>query len=675
MIKIRPIALSFSLLALSPLAALAQVADKPYTQTSIDPAKAMMNINASLLRNGDNIWQRIREGTQMTEVNSEIVRKHERAYAANPAGLRRSLDRSRKYMFYIMTEVERRGMPTEIALLPVVESAFIPGAKSHVGASGLWQFMPATGRHYGLEQTWWYDGRRDVVESTNAALDYLQNLYNMFGDWSLALASYNWGEGNVSKAIKRAQAAGLEPTYENLRMPNETRNYVPKLLAVRNALLSPEKYGLSINKLPNKPYFVAVAVDRHIDIDIAARLADMPVDEFKLLNPGYNLPVFAYKSGRKMLIPADHLAKFEQNMEKWGDKPLMTWQVYMPDNSRAITEVAGEFSMDADQLRTVNGLRGNTLNAGQPVLVAMNGKRSAPTINNDSDASVMIASASKPRQTPVTTVAETRITPVVIAKADPAPSSNVQITAAAKPTPKQSETVIFTAQSNAQQNTTSVMTAMAKESKPVVTTVASTTPAIQQAPSLQGTVFDTPPTIAMTDTDDIAHFADAESSDNKIVAAGLARVADTPVSTQVTAVTTTVKPVAASQSADASRAKPRVLAAVDPNAVQHTVQSGDTLYSIARRYSLTVAELKSLNNLNDDTARLGQILKIKDIPTSYVANSQSRDGLTKASDEYVVKKGDTAYSIARKLGVSHNDLNLPAGQNLMPGQRIKIQGL
>jgi membrane-bound lytic murein transglycosylase D len=210
----------------------------------VDEAQAagldMMLLNSSLLRNGDNVWERAREGFQLPEVNADIVRKQERLYSSKPEYFKRILDRSHKYLFHIMNEVERRGMPTEIAFLPVVESAFVPTANSPVGAAGLWQFMPATGRHYGLEQTWWYDGRRDIMEATRAALDYLQNLYAQFGDWNLALAAYNWGEGNLARAIARAQAAGLEPTYENIKMPNETRNYAPKLIAVRNILSQPE---------------------------------------------------------------------------------------------------------------------------------------------------------------------------------------------------------------------------------------------------------------------------------------------------------------------------------------------------------------------------------------------------------------------------------------------------
>ena len=204
--------------------------------------------------------------------------------------------------------------------------------------------MPLTGRQYGLEQTWWYDGRRDVVAATNAALDYLQNLYTQFGDWSLALAAYNWGEGNLARAISKTQAAGLEPTYENIKMPTETRNYVPKLLAVRNLLADPANFGLRLEKLPNKPYFVSVNVARHMDISLAAKFAGISVREFMELNPAFNLPVYAYKNGRQMLLPANRAERFEANLAKW-EKPLLTWQVYTPTGNESASDVAERAGM------------------------------------------------------------------------------------------------------------------------------------------------------------------------------------------------------------------------------------------------------------------------------------------------------------------------------------------
>ena len=328
---------------------------------------AMMRQNNILLRNGDDVLQRIRDGFQFDEVNSELVRRFERTYAANPAGFERTFNRGNKYLFHIINEVERRGMPTEIALLPMMESAFVATAESPVGAAGLWQFMPATGRQYGLEQTWWYDGRRDVTAATRAALDYLENLYGLFGDWSLALAAYNWGEGNVSRAIERNRARGLPTDFENLRLPNETRQYVPKLLAVRNVLREPGRFGVQMGKLPNRPYFVAVTTSRHMDLDVAARLAGIAQEDLRQLNPGYNRPLLAYKSGRQLLVPAQQIDHFERNLAAHQES-LTRWQAVVVQEDETLADLATRYNMSERELKQVNRI--SSIRAGQPLLVA-----------------------------------------------------------------------------------------------------------------------------------------------------------------------------------------------------------------------------------------------------------------------------------------------------------------
>lgn len=642
MIKLRPIALSLPFLALLPFNATAQDID-------IQTGRFLMTINANPLRIGDDIWDRIRQGLQIREVNPEIIRQHENAYAANPAGLKRSLERSRKYLFHIMTEVEHRGMPTEIALLPVIESAFIPGAKSPVGASGLWQFMPATGKQYNLEQTWWYDGRRDIVESTNAALTYLEYLYGLFNDWSLALAAYNWGEGNVSKAIKRAEAAGLAPTYENLRMPKETRNYVPKLLAVRNILATPNQYGFKIEKLPNQPQFIAIDVDRHINIEIAAKLAEISVDDFKLLNPGYNLPVFAYKEGRKMLIPVEKLGKFEKNLNKWGNKPLMTWQVYMPEDTRSISSIASEYGMSVENLKNINNLRSDTLKTGQPILVATN------------------------IQSTTTDVIENKL----IAATKQSDPLNIQLSANDNKTNDNSKTEIALKEKSNDFKTNYEPLLISSNTNSLVNDqeiqkVAEANSDIQVAASIESkTKLSGKITLANNDlepNDEISTYAESNSSPNW----------------------QQEKPTVAKQSSEKAKIRQNFNTAdiskpVNFEISQYTVQSGDTLYSIARRFNLTLDELKSLNNLTSDVAKLGQMLTLKETPNKLEANNtqfakQAADvgKLRKVSGEYVVKKGDTVFSIAQKLGISHTDMKLPNSNKksqLLPGQKIKIQGL
>lgn len=346
-----------------------------YAQSATDVVNSILKLNHARLFNKNiqadtNLplsWERVSRGFQMTEVNANLVRTHEAAMMRHPAGLQRSLERGKKYLPYILAEVERRGLPTELALLPVIESAFIPRARSPVGAAGLWQFMPATGVEYGLEQNTWYDGRRDVVESTRGALDYLERLYGRFGSWDLALASYNWGQGNVSKAQSRAIAAGRSPNYENINMPKETRNYVPKLLAVRNIVGDPVRYGVQLPEVNKKEGFVALPTEEHMDIALAAQFAGMSVEDFTLLNPAYNLAVLEHKPGRQILIPNNKLAAFESNLKNWSGL-LMSYEVYVP-NSRTSAEALGrDTRLSTVALRAANNGR-SVFPAGQPVLV------------------------------------------------------------------------------------------------------------------------------------------------------------------------------------------------------------------------------------------------------------------------------------------------------------------
>lgn len=356
---------------------------------SNDAGMAMMRLNASALSDeikydnhradnkrthGGSVWGSLRNDFRMSEVNSNLVRSHEYKFATNSAYFNRTLNRSRPYMYHIVQEVKKRGMPAEIALLPFIESAYVTKASSHVGASGLWQFMPATGRHYGLEQTPLYDGRHDVYAATDAALNYLQYLHGLFNDWSLALAAYNWGEGNVTRAVRRAQASGIAPTYENLKMPAETRNYVPKLLAVRNLVRSPQSFGLTLPEIANAPYFKAVTVNNPVDIMAAAHLANISESEFLALNPAFKTPVFIPKHGRKMLLPVESAKTFEANYKNNNGGSLLSWDVFTPSYSMTVAEIAAQTGTNINELRRLNGLNGSRVAAGRSVLVAKNGK-------------------------------------------------------------------------------------------------------------------------------------------------------------------------------------------------------------------------------------------------------------------------------------------------------------
>lgn len=319
-------------------------------------------------------WEHLRDRFRMQEVNVSLVREHERKFANAASSFNRIINRSRPYMYHIVTEVQKRGMPAEIALLPFIESAYVTRARSHVGASGLWQFMPATGRHFGLEQTPLYDGRHDIYAATDAALNYLNYLYGLFGDWSLALAAYNWGEGNLSRAIRNAQAAGLVPTYENLRMPAETRNYVPKLLAVRNIIMNPARFGINLPEMRHEPYFKAVSVSNPLDITAAARLANISESEFLALNPAFKTPVFLPKGEqRKMLLPISAAKTFEQNYRNAENNQLLSWDIFTPYGTMRLSDVAAQTGTSVADLKRLNGITGNTVAAGSTLLVNKGG--------------------------------------------------------------------------------------------------------------------------------------------------------------------------------------------------------------------------------------------------------------------------------------------------------------
>lgn len=316
--------------------------------------------------NGD-LWTRVRAGFRMPELTTPAVKAQERFYASKPEFMNRVVQRSRRYLYFIVNEVERRGMPMEIALLPIVESAFVPKAQSHASASGLWQFIPSTGKRYGLERTWWYDGRQDVMAATYAALDYLQDLHAQFGDWQLALAAYNWGEGGVGRALSKTRARGLDDSFDTIRKPKETEAYVPKLMAIRNIIAHPESFGIKLPSVPDQPYFEAVTTGRHIDLELAARLAGTTVEEILHLNPGLIRPVFAAKENRKLLLPAENAEAFAQNLQSY-DKPLLSWQPYVTKRGESIAAIAGKFDIAQSELRDINKIAGDKAH-GQTILV------------------------------------------------------------------------------------------------------------------------------------------------------------------------------------------------------------------------------------------------------------------------------------------------------------------
>lgn len=406
-------------------------------------APPQLPISIDLTQQPNDLWERIRHGFAMTNLNNDLVLHYQQWYQNRPEGLRRMIERSQPYLHHIVEELEQRGMPTELALLPMVESSFNPMAHSPAAASGLWQFIPSTGKRFNLEQNFWQDQRRDVMASTSAAIDYLHTIYEMHGDWHLALASYNWGEGAVRRAIEKNEARGLPTDYPNLTMPQETRHYVPKLQALKNILGNPQTFArLGLPFIPNEAYLGTATASRPMDVKTAARLANMTLEEFRHLNPSHNRPII--RPDTPVVLPADRVDSFSEAVENHAES-LTQWQAYAVKSAERINDIAQRFGISPQELIQANGLTGNVrLAAGSKILVPgdddsaglermldMNApitiqpepRKPAKSLNNKKNSGKNTAKASRPTNKKQATKPSTKPT----AKASPAkPASKPQ---------------------------------------------------------------------------------------------------------------------------------------------------------------------------------------------------------------------------------------------------------
>ncbi len=313
------------------------------------------------------IWERMREGFQLQDeigLNPRI--EHQRLwFASNPRHLEVIGERGSLYLHYVVERLEERGMPLELALLPAIESAYNPLAYSRSHAAGLWQFIPSTGRHFNLRQTNWYDGRRDITASTIAALTYLERLHEMFnGDWLLALAAYNAGEGTVSRAIERNEKLGLPTDYWNLPLPRETQDYVPKLLALSQVVNAPQAYGIDLEPIANEPYFEQVPMPQRLDLNRVAKLAELELDELQALNPAYKQRV-TLDGPAHLLVPADKAELLTANLSLLGSQELVDWQQYRVRAGDSLHAIAYRHQITVNTLKEINNLRSNNLRIGQ----------------------------------------------------------------------------------------------------------------------------------------------------------------------------------------------------------------------------------------------------------------------------------------------------------------------
>lgn len=660
-----------------------------YTKNQI--GMAMMRTNTIALDHGkiksghNSVWAHLRGEFRMSEVNPELVRRHESKFVSSSAYFKRTIERSRPYMYHISNEVAKRNMPAEIALLPFIESAYVTKAKSHVGASGLWQFMPATGRHYGLEQTPLYDGRHDIYAATDAALNYLQYLHGLFGDWSLALAAYNWGEGNVGRAVNRARAQGLEPVYENLRMPNETRNYVPKLLAVRNIVNNPEYFGMSFADLDNKPFFKAVDIDQPIDLSAAVRLANISQAEFDALNPAFKSPVYIPKTGRKLLLPATAIATFERNYKKADRASLLSWDVYTPYADTTLSSIAAETGMSTAELKRLNGLSKESVAAGRSLLIAKNRFSGSPAAVPANFAA--LDADINPNDNKLQTVPNLNIAVTETTFKPSRQTVDIQTAsaAAAQPAPDTLRPPVQTAAVDFTKQT-------AQTAAPTVTNQpVATAPAAPSTDEIEDRIQQLASASASQNAPQPATAAVADGGNNELLMtfvqeSGLSENSDT-VTVADSSPNQLENEQAAQEAAERSRqaklaaerakqqkqaAEARALAAAKNSGTPttHKVGSGDTLFNIAKRYDMNVADLIASNNIKGNTIHTGQILKVAAAKGKQTAKASVQPV------SYTVRQGDTLTDIARRFNVNVNDVRRwnNNSSNIKPGQNIKLQG-
>lgn len=702
MAKLKTIALTVSSLSAVSATAYAQNA------TPNQVGMAMMRLNSALLDQAKaqtfgsgSLWASLRKDFRINEVNTELVRRHENKFAANSAYFDRTISRSKPYMYHIANEVKKRNMPAEIALLPFIESAFVTKAKSHVGASGLWQFMPATGRHFGLEKTPLYDGRHDIYAATDAALNYLQYLHGMFGDWSLALAAYNWGEGNVGRAVNRARAQGLEPTYENLRMPNETRNYVPKLLAVRNIVANPQTFGMNISEISNQPYFKSVSIDKPIDNSTIARFANISESELLTLNPGFNAPVFIPKNNRRLLLPVAAVSTFEKNYRNANPDTLMSWDIYTSLGNKKLNSIANDTGMSVAELKRLNGLSGSAVSEGRSILVAKNSASQSQDIINfiDKDNTPDTYQSNMPAMSPI--IASNAVEPVKVAQ-------NTVTNIVAPVVPQSSKPVDFIARSKAE-NVNSVAVTETKAqpqvanvevAAPVTAMTHATTETVAknvaEAPKSAIPADLTAPTVAssnnvaLTDEAETVAAAPAQEEHDDLMALVQSRPTEESSATvaEATSENKQVQTVVTAESARTARIAANIakqqrrinarLARVSGQqntqtvalaAGTHRVEDGDTLFNISKRYNLSVADLIIANNIKGNNIKKGQILRVTAAPAKVRSNPVQ-------NVSYTVRKGDTLNTIASRFNVDINDIRRwnRNTRTVSPGQRLKLIG-
>ncbi len=366
-------------LPLDQIANTAEINQALLADESIDVIHPVDDVTFSLkdesLQSSNYVWQRIRGQLTFDVPQNNRVIMQRNWYVKHPSYLTRVAKRAEPFLYYIVEQLEKNNVPVEIALLPVVESAFDPFAYSHGRASGMWQFIPGTGTRFNMKQNWWYDGRRDVVASTSGAIQYLKYLHQFFdGDWLLALAAYNSGEGRVRRAVRKNKSLGKNTDFWSLDLPKETRAYVPKLLALADIVKRPEQFNLKLYKIDNDEVIVQVDIKSQLDLAKAANLADLSLPELQRLNPGFNRWATDPDGPHRLLLPKHKVSHFEQGLAKLTKDERLAWQRYKIKNGDNLGYISKKFHTSIDLIRQVNGISGNQIRTGKHLLIPVAAK-------------------------------------------------------------------------------------------------------------------------------------------------------------------------------------------------------------------------------------------------------------------------------------------------------------
>ena len=571
--------------------------------------------SASVSKHYDDVWSRFRAGYAMPDLSDSRVDYWVNYYTKRPGSIQTMANRSSKYIYYVTTELQKRGMPTELALLPFVESAYNTTALSRVKASGLWQFMPATGTDFNLAQNWWRDERRDPVGSTQAAINYLAYLYNFQdNDWHLALASYNWGQGSVKRARERNARQGLGTDFLSLKMPTETRDYVPKLLAFKRIISNPGKYGITLPKVPDQPYFEVVQKTVDIDIEVAARLAGVSLAEFKEMNPQFHRPVILAEHGQSILIPKANVAAYKKNLANYKGS-LSSYSGYTPTAGESLASIAQRHGVDLALLKNLNGYTGKqnvAINSRTLMLPRGNG-----VSLNASPSGIKATPPAAPKPVPEAAPGPDRMLALIERTRLPESAVRQPVAARAQSSaPSATARSASVSQAALASNTSSTKKSavpdplddLIRSDGSVETSVpalaSNTRSASQTVDSTSSAPKDNATTPSLPNAGGSQSLAARATNNAQTSSSQVQRVSwdDDSANSDVRARQASYQPQAAVASNDASSNY--------RNPSTHKVNKGETLYSLARRYNTNVNDLLALNNITVDGLQTGMVLRL-----------------------------------------------------------------